>query len=92
MRQASFGVAYVPWLAPLLIAIRGEWSEGARIGATVGLGFLGALACIYLGGGKDPGLWILWSAGRLLMTPLLCLFLAAAAGQAGGPDVPPAEA
>jgi hypothetical protein len=84
-RQASFGVGYVPWVVPLLIAIGGRWTPGARTGVAVTLGFVGAMACIYLGGGGDPRLWIVWSAGRLFMTPLLCLFLAAAASQGAKP-------
>jgi hypothetical protein len=78
-RQAGFGVAYAPWIAVLALGIGGRWSRETSIAVTVALGFVGAMITIYLGAGQDPQLWVLWSAGRLFMTPLLCCFLAAVA-------------
>lgn len=80
-RQASFGVGYVPWIAAVLIGIGGRWSSESRTAAVVAIGFAGAMICIYLGARQDPRLWILWSAGRLFMTPLLCCFLASVAAR-----------
>jgi hypothetical protein len=78
-RQGSFGVAYAPWIAVLAVGIGGRWSRETSMAVTVALGFMGTMIWIYLGARQDPQLLVLWSAGRLLMTPLLCCFLGAVA-------------
>jgi hypothetical protein len=78
-RQASFGVAYAPWIAVLALGIGGRWSRETSMAVTVALGFIGTMIWIYLGARHEPQLLVLWSAGRLFMTPLLCGFLAGVA-------------
>lgn len=77
--EASYGVAYLPWLAvgTLWFAIpmrRVCWRAFA-----VGALSIATICFYYLSARADPSLWIRWSASRLLITPLLCFFFAAAA-------------
>jgi len=78
-RSAAYGAWYAPWIAvaALLIGCR----SGARSLAplAVGFGFTGFILYLYLSAAADPTLFIVWSASRLLVTPLICFFVAAAA-------------
>jgi hypothetical protein len=60
--------------------------------AAVAVGFLGFVLYMYLTSPTDPRLWIIWSASRLLLTPLVAIFFAAMASQiqrAVGTSTPP---
>jgi hypothetical protein len=80
----GYGAFYLPWLV-----LAGLWLAGARRDALarkrsflpLAAGAATALANVfyYLHGDSDPSLWIRWSAERTYLTPLVCLFFAAAA-------------
>ena len=86
LANADYHSAYAPWIVVGVIAIFGarhrEWLAPALVAA----GYFGFIVFCYLhGGDKDPSLWISWTAPRLLLTPLVCLFFAATApGREGG--------
>jgi hypothetical protein len=80
---ASYGAAYAPWiLAAALLLLRRP--SGERLGFALGAAAftLAADALVYLTSPEDPTLWLGWSASRLLLTPLFCLYAAAIAAPA----------
>ena len=86
-RHASFGIGFVPWIAVLAVGVGRKSSPESRIAAAVAIGFVLSMVVVYVRAPQDPTLWILWSAGRLFMTPLLCAFFAAAARYPPEPDL-----
>lgn len=80
LANADYHSAYAPWIVVTVILIFGarrrEWLAPALVAA----GYFGFIVFCYLhGGDMDPTLWISWTAPRLLLTPLVCLFFAATA-------------
>jgi hypothetical protein len=78
LRQASYDVAYVPWiatLAPLAITRR---IRRATLPLIVAAGTLASVLFFYLHA-DNPSWWIEASAQRVLLTPLVCLVVASAA-------------
>jgi hypothetical protein len=90
-KAGRYDFLYVPWIGVALL-----WLTAPRRGkgvpaAATALGFLLFIAFLYAHGAADPSQWIAWSASRLLLTPLLCLFFAAAAASAPQPSSPRSE-
>ncbi|MGH9441880.1 MAG: hypothetical protein ACRD16_06360 [Thermoanaerobaculia bacterium] len=80
VRNASYGVAYAPWIVIAAVAFLSPRGRAWRAPAAVAIGDLAFIGFCYLhGGNADPTLWISWTAPRLLVTVLVCLFFAAAA-------------
>ena len=78
LRQASYNVAYVPWiatLAPLAITRR---FRRAMLPLIVAIGTIASTLFFYLHA-DNPSSWIDASAQRVLLTPLVCLVVASAA-------------
>src|SRR5262249_10847000 len=78
-REASYSAWFVPWIAVLALAIRGKRSPASRMALAVAIGFGGFIVLTYLTSTADPKKWIDWSASRVLITPLVCLFFWSAA-------------
>jgi hypothetical protein len=81
LASAAYGSFYAPWLVVAALWIRGRGHSATRVVLPVGVG-AGCLALnvyYYLHGSVSPVLWVAWSAERTLVTPLLCLFVGAAA-------------
>jgi len=78
IRQASYKIAYVPWLATLMpLAMRRNFGR-AWLPIIVAAGtFLSTL--FYYLHAASPSWWIEASAQRVLLTPLACLVVASAA-------------
>ncbi|HEY8180821.1 MAG TPA: hypothetical protein VII32_01170 [Thermoanaerobaculia bacterium] len=77
LRQASYKVAYVPWLATLVPLAIGP-NRRALLPLIVAIGTLASTLFYYLHA-ASPSWWIEASAQRVLLTPLACLVVAAAA-------------
>jgi hypothetical protein len=84
LREASYDAVYVPWFVAVAIGFRWRNSASTRMNLAVAVGFLGFVLYLYLTSPTDPRLWIMWSASRLLLTPLLAIFFAAMASQVRG--------
>jgi hypothetical protein len=85
LRQASYDVAWVPWIgaaAPLAITRR---LRGAALPLLVAAGSAASTIFFYLHS-DNPSWWIDSSAVRVLLTPLSCLVVASAAGVVESPD------
>jgi len=85
LRQASYDVAWVPWigaLAPLVITRR---LRRAALPLLVAAGSLASTVFFYLHS-DNPSWWIDSSAMRVLLTPLACLVVASAASDVESPD------
>jgi hypothetical protein len=78
LRQASYKVAYVPWLATLVPLAIGPNRRRALLPLIVAIGTLASTLFYYLHA-ASPSWWIEASAQRVLLTPLACLVVAAAA-------------
>jgi len=78
LRQASYKVAYVPWLATLLPVAIGRNRRRAFLPLIVAIGTIASALFYYLHS-ASPSWWIEASAQRVLLTPLACLVVAAAA-------------
>ena len=78
-RFADYGVGYAPWFAVAALFVGGRIGKRALTPLAVAVGFAGFIGYMYLTTGSDPTLFIGWSSNRLLITPLTCIFLAAAA-------------
>jgi hypothetical protein len=79
LRQASYKVAYVPWLATLVPLAIGRNRRRALLPLIVAIGTVASTLFYYLHA-ASPSWWIEASAQRVLLTPLACLVVAAAAG------------
>jgi hypothetical protein len=78
LQQASYGVAYVPWIAALApLAIRPRLRRAA-LPLLVAAGSIASTIFFYLHS-DNPSWWIDSSAMRVLLTPLACLVVASAA-------------
>ena len=78
LKQASYGAAYVPWLATLApLAVRRNLRR-SLFPILVAIGSI-ALALFYYLHSDAPWWWIRASAQRVLLTPLVCLVVASAA-------------
>jgi len=78
LRQASYKIAYVPWLATLVpLALRRNFRR-AWLPLIVAAGTLLSALFYYLHA-VSPSWWIEASAQRVLLTPLACLVVASAA-------------
>jgi hypothetical protein len=78
LRQASYKVAYVPWLATLVPIAIGRNRRRALLPLIVAIGTIASTLFYYLHA-ASPSWWIAASAQRVLLTPLACLVVAAAA-------------
>jgi hypothetical protein len=78
-RQAAYDAWFMPWIVVFVLSIGGKRTRASFLALAVALGFGGFIICTYLTSKEDPTLWIQWSAARLLITPLLCLFFVAPA-------------
>jgi len=81
-RQASYKIAYVPWLATLVPLAMHRNLRRAWLPLIVAAGTLLSTLFYYLHA-ASPTWWIEASAQRVLLTPLACLVVASAS--AGGP-------
>jgi hypothetical protein len=81
LREGSYGAAYTPWLVVVALGFRWRDTASTRVNLAVATGFLGFVLYIYLTSPTDPRLWIIWSASRLLLTPLVAVFFAAMASR-----------
>ena len=81
---ADYGAAWAPWIvaAALLLLARPSRGLGLALGAAAFTAAADVL--IYLTSPADPTMWVAWSASRLLLTPLTCLFVAAIASRGVG--------
>jgi hypothetical protein len=77
-RQASYNVAYVPWLATLVPLAITRGFRRALLPLIVAVGTIASTLFFYLHG-ENPTFWIEASAQRVLLTPLACLMVASAA-------------
>jgi hypothetical protein len=78
LQRASYGVAYVPWIAALApLAIRRRLRRAA-LPLLVAAGSIASTIFFYLHS-DNPSWWIASSAMRVLLTPLTCLVVASAA-------------
>lgn len=75
--RAAYGALWLPWIAALVPSV---WRP-ARFPLLVGAGAFAATIFFYLHT-ADPWYWIDSSADRILLTPLLCLAVAASAAGA----------
>jgi hypothetical protein len=78
LRQASYKVAYVPWLATLAPLILRRSLRRSILPLLVAAGTILSTLFYYLHAG-NPSWWIEASAQRVLLTPLACLVVATAA-------------
>ena len=82
-REASLHAAYVPWMA-LVLLILIERSRAALPALAAAAAYLAFLVLVWAGGAEDNiAMEITWSAGRVLMTPLVILFFAAVVSDRG---------
>jgi hypothetical protein len=87
LRQASYDVAFVPWIAPLALLAITRRLRRAALPLLVAAGSIASTIFFYLHA-DDPGQvgwWIDASAMRVLLTPLACLVVASAAGVVESP-------
>jgi hypothetical protein len=73
--EASYGVWYAPWIALSALLVGGGRSRILRMPLLAASGFVAFMIYMYATLSADPREWIGWSAGRLLVTPLLCCFI-----------------
>ena len=73
--EASYGVWYAPWIALSALLVGGGRSRILRMPLLAASGFVAFMIYMYATLPADPREWIGWSAGRLLVTPLLCCFV-----------------
>lgn len=83
LRAASYDSFFVPWIALGLAAFACRRRRFSPFPAAVAAGLLAVNVFFYLHGTNDPTRWIGWSAGRTLISVLVCGFVAI-----GGQDVP----
>ena len=86
LRQASYGVAFVPWIAPLALVAMSRRIRRAALPLLVAAGTIASTLFFYLHADSNTaGWWIEASAMRVLLTPLACLVVASAAGVVESP-------
>jgi hypothetical protein len=87
LEQASMGVAYVPWLALLLVIVLGR-TKAAFSAMLAAIGYMAFLTLAWMAF-ADVATEVAWSARRVLLTPLLLLFFGAVAARPDtGKDAP----
>jgi len=91
IHQASYGFWFAPWVLLFLLALPGKHTRPSLLALTVALGFGAFLLYAYLTSSGNPHLWIEWSAARVLITPLVCLFFCATARVAAPTAAPESE-
>ena len=69
----------MPWIAVFILSLPGKLTRASLLALTVAVGFTAFILYAYLTSTANPHLWIGWSASRVLITPLVCLFFFAAA-------------
>lgn len=74
LRSADYEYHFLPWIALALAAFALRKFGFSAVPLWTGIGFLAANLYVYLHGTADPTTWIGWSAGRTLMTVLVCAF------------------
>jgi hypothetical protein len=77
LASASYGVAWVPWLAPIAVLIIHRNFRPALLPLIVAAGTFLTTVFYYLHS-ESPDWWIAASAQRVLLTPLACLVVATA--------------
>ena len=75
---SSYGLYWAPWIACLALLFAGRNWRLAAIPLSIAVLTLSAIILFYLHS-ADPHLWIVTSARRVLLTPLLALLVAAIA-------------
>ncbi len=85
VQEGAYGAAFAPWIVVAVLIGLGSRSRDLGLLLATAAGFLAFMVYMYATLPADPTLWIRWSAARLLLTPLLCLALAAAAGARPAP-------
>jgi len=81
LSSASYGCYGIVWFAPLIVILLGDIRR-ALLPLTIAILTFGATIFFYLHGSDNPAaFWILSSAQRVLLTPLLMTLFAAAAAQ-----------
>jgi hypothetical protein len=84
LQSASYGYAYLPWLAIAAAALALRRFGFARSSLVMAAMFLGVNIFFYLHGERDPTEWIGWSAGRTLITVMACFLFAPGAENPAG--------
>lgn len=84
VRQASFGIAYAPWIVLLLVIACGRFTRALPFLASAAV-YLPFLLVVY-GGGNASAMTIEWAATRVLLAPLLLVFFGAVAALTPVPD------
>ena len=82
-RAARYESLGLPWIVVAGLLAASKLGRKSLLPISIAVASIFGNVFIFLHGSDDPSLWITWSAPRLLLTPLLCLFFAAAA--AAGP-------
>jgi hypothetical protein len=78
LRQASYNLGYVPWIAALApLTVRRGWRP-ALLPILAAAGTLASIIFFYMHA-DNPAWWIEASAHRVLLTPLACLVIASVA-------------
>jgi hypothetical protein len=77
LKVSSYGVGWLPWLAAIALIFLGDIRRAA-LPLAVAVLTLGAAVFFYIHI-PDPTVWIAGSGPRVLLTPLVCLYVAAAA-------------
>lgn len=87
LQQASYDVAFVPWIAPLALLAIGRSVRRAALPLLVAAGSIASTIFFYLHVDNPAlvGWWIDASAMRVLLTPAACLVVASAAGVVESP-------
>ncbi len=86
LASGAYGAAYLPWIVLAMLVVLGPSPRRALPLLAAAAGYTVFILYSYMRGEFDPRLWIEWSAPRLLLTPLLCLIFAAAAGLGGATE------
>ncbi len=73
---ARFGSAYVPWIVVILLIVGRKTARAGAIAIITAALILVFDVGVYFTTEADPTQWIVWSAPRTLMTPLLALYMA----------------
>ncbi|MEA2165637.1 MAG: hypothetical protein QOK37_3764 [Thermoanaerobaculia bacterium] len=80
--NASFGLGYLPWLIPLALVVVGR-KRAALPYLIAALGY-GAFLTVIYAHSSDAGVYVAWSATRVLLTPLLFFVFAALTASSTG--------
>ncbi|HYI11074.1 MAG TPA: hypothetical protein VEK57_18600 [Thermoanaerobaculia bacterium] len=80
-KAGSYGVYWLPWLAAIALIVLGDVRRAA-LPLLVAVLTTGAALFFYIHV-PDPTVWIAGSGPRVLLTPLACLYVAAAAAWPG---------